>query len=224
MRALFGSPRFTKDVDLDFVNARRTAESLHRTIRRAIDSAARGLPAVRALNVAEPGKAERSPRWKINLMDAHGQRHHVEVEVSRDPRRAPPGTDVVQQVFIPEAAKGMARFWVDIYAGPTLIATKLAAMLGREVPRDVYDLDLLKASAEPPDAGLVAWAVERSGAGGAPADTVRAHLDALTWQRFQTELQDALPAAIADRIDEAEWVAMKLRVGEYAELLLASLQ
>lgn len=221
MRALFGSQRLTKDVDLDFVNTKRTADSLHGTIRRAIDSAARSLSALRALDVAEPGKAERSPRWKINLTDAQGRQHHVEVEVSRDPRRAPPGADVVQQVFVPEAAKGTARFWVDIYAGPTLIATKLAALLGREVPRDVYDLDLLKDFADPPDAALVGWAVERSAAGSDPVSTVWAHLDALTWSRFEAELRDALPAATADRIDEAEWTAMKLRVGEYAESLLA---
>lgn len=216
MRALFGGQRLTKDIKLDFTNARRTADSLHRTIRRAIDSVARGLPAIRAIQVAEPGKAESSPRWKINFTDAQGHRHHVEVEVSRDPRRAPPA-GVVQQVFIPEAAKGIPRFWVDIYAGPALIASKLAALL----PRDVYDLDLLKDAVDPPDAKLLAWAVERAGTADDPVAVLWAHLDALSWDRVQAELLDALPDRIAERVDEAEWTAMKLRVGEYAEALLA---
>jgi hypothetical protein len=220
MRSLFGSQRLTKDVDLDFINAKRTAESLHGTIRRAIDSVVRSLPEAYAIQIAEPGKLELSPRWKINLTDSRGRQHHVEVEVSRDPRRAPPA-GVVQQVFIPEAAKGIPRFWVDIYAGPALIATKLAALLGREVPRDVYDLDLLKDAVEPPDAKLLGWAVERAGVEDDPVAVLWARLDALGWERFQAELLDALPETTADRLDEAEWIAMKLRVGEYAENLLA---
>lgn len=220
MRALFGSQRLTKDVDLDFVNPKRTAESLHQTIQRAIESAARGLSALREHQVSTPGKAESSPRWKVNLTDDQGRRYHVEIEVSRDPSRAPPG-DVVQQAYVPEAAKGIPRFWVDIYAGPVLIATKLAALLGREVPRDVYDLDLLMNAAQAPDAMLVDWAVQRAGINGNPVDVLWARLESLSWDRFRTELGDALPEAVAERIDGAEWTAMKLRVGDYAERLLA---
>lgn len=219
MRAMFGGQRLTKDVDLDFVNPKRTAESLHRTIQRAIAAAVRGLTGLRDMQVTEPGKAEASPRWKINLTDDRGLRYHVEIEVSRDPSRAPPG-DVVQQAYTPEAARGIPRFWVDIYAGPALIATKLAALLGREVPRDVYDLDLLKHAAQAPDKTLIDWAVRRAGVSGDPVKLLWARLDALNWERFRSELGDALPQEIAERIDEAEWTAMKLRVGEYAQTLL----
>lgn len=223
MRALFGSQRLTKDVDLDFVNPKRTADSLHRTIQRAIEAAARGLPTLRDTQVSVPGKAESSPRWKVNLTDDQGRRYHVEIEVSRDPVRAPPG-QVVQQAYVPEAAKGIPRFWVDIYAGPVLIATKLAALLGREVPRDVYDLDILLHAAQAPDVALVGWAVQRAGISGDPVEVLWARLDGLSWERFRTELGDALPDAVAERIDEAEWTAMKLRVGEYAESLLAQVR
>lgn len=223
MRALFGSQRLTKDVDLDFVNPKRTANSLHGAISRAIHSAARGLPALHDLVVSEPGKGEQSPRWKVNFRDAHGHRYHMEVEVSRDASRSPPGA-VVQQAYIPEAVTTIPRFWVDIYAGPVLLATKLAALLGREVPRDVYDLDLLIDRVGTPDSQLIAWAVERAGVAASPVDVpvdmLWQRLDALSWERFQTELRDSLPEAIADRVDEAEWTAMKLRVGEYGEALL----
>ena len=63
LRALFGAERLTQDIDLDFTNPRRSADSLHHTVRHAIDSAARGLP-LRGLAVSEPGKAESSPKWK----------------------------------------------------------------------------------------------------------------------------------------------------------------
>lgn len=221
MRVLFADQRLTKDIDLDFTNPKRSADSLHNTIHRAIETAARGL-GLGELQISEPGKAEATPRWKLNFTDGQGNPCHVEIEVSRDPARAAPGA-VVQRPYQPHAATGIGRFWVDIYDEPVLIATKLAALLGREVPRDVYDLDLLSGTGRSPDAELVRWAIERAGlAGKDPIATLWAHLDALSWPRFQTELAPALPAEINARLDEVEWTAMKLRVGEYAERLLRS--
>ncbi len=219
MRALFGNQRLTKDVDLDFTNPRRTADSLHKTVRHAIETAARGLP-VRELTISEPGKRETTPKWKVNFTGPEGRSWHVEVEVSRNPERAVPGI-VEQAPYVPAAAKGIARFWVDIYSRPALIATKLAALLGREAARDVYDLDLLKDTGAAPDAETLAWAVHRSRIEGEdPVEVLWAHLDALDWDRFANELSDALPTEAAARVDSTEWTAMKLRVGEYAERLL----
>lgn len=221
LRALVGLERLTKDVDLDFTGARRSAEALFASVHRAIDAAARGL-ALEDLTVSSPGKAEQSPRFKVNFRGPDGQRHHVEIEVSRDAKRAPPGT-VVQQAFVPEAAPGIARFWVDMYDPATLAATKLAALLGREVPRDVYDLDLLRDRAPHLDPALIHWAVSRVAAGEDLAQLLWAHLDALSYARCEAELLPALLPRIAARLDETEWTAMKLKVGEYAERLLASL-
>lgn len=221
VRARFGAERLTKDLDLDFTNPKRSADSLHNTVRRAIDQAARGL-GISDLRVHEPGKGELSPRWKVNFSDAAGERIHVEIEVSRDAGRAAPGR-VVQQRFQPVARRGGTRFWVDLYDDATLIATKLAALLGREAPRDVYDLDLLLDTGASPSPEQVVWAIERAGV---DPDTARAvlwsRLDALDWDRFVNELRDVLPPAVAERIDENEWTAMKLRVGEYVEALLTS--
>jgi predicted nucleotidyltransferase component of viral defense system len=219
IRALFGEQRLTKDIDLDFTNPRRTADSLHHSIHRAIEIAARGLP-IRNLHTSEPGKAESSPRWKVNFEDTEGRPHHVEIEVSRDPARAVPGA-VTQIPFVPHAAKGIARYWVDIYDRSALIASKLAALLGRSVPRDVYDMDLLNDAANPPSTALINWAIDRADlAGRDPITILWEHLEELSWARFQTELLDTLTPANAERVDETEWTAMKLRVGEYAEHLL----
>lgn len=221
LQALFGAQRLTKDVDLDFTNPKRTADSLHNSVKRAIAGAARGLP-LRDLEVSAPRKGERSPRWKINFRDTSGRSFHVEVEVSRDPGRAVPGA-VVQKPFFPETAKGIARFWVDVYDEPALITTKFAALLGREVPRDVYDLDLLIAASPRPTVEQVRWALRRARLDvDAASRTLSDRLDALTWNRFQTELLDALPVNTAARIDAAEWQAMKDRVGAYAAELLSS--
>lgn len=219
IQALYGAQRLTKDVDLNFTNPKRTADSLHNSVTRAIQGAARGLP-LQNLQVSAPRKGERSPRWKINFQDAHGHSFHVEVEVSRDPGRAAPGA-IVQQAFVPEAARGITRFWVDVYEQPALIASKLAALLGREVPRDVYDLDLLMAGSEPPSPEQIAWVLEHAGLSReAAVEIVRGRMDALSWDRFRTELLDALPDHIAERIDAEEWTSMKRRVADYAKTQL----
>lgn len=219
MRALFGAERLTKDLDLDFTNPKRSADSLHHTVSHAIDVAARGLP-LRELSASHPGKAESNPKWKINFADAAGQHYHLELEVSRDARWVPPGK-VIQQPFTPKAAAGIPRFWVDIYDPATLTATKLAALLGRETVRDVYDLDLLLHGSPPLTREQVRWAVERAHLQGQDALAVlQAHLQALDWHRYQTELRGSLPEATAVRIDEAEWNALRRRVGEFCAGLL----
>lgn len=218
LRALFGEERRTKDIDLDFTNPERTAESLHNSVSRAIKVAARGLP-VSDFRVSTPGKAERTPRWKINFEGDDGRTHHVEVEVSRDPGRAAPGA-VVQQPFVPRAAKGISRFWVDTYDRGTLIATKLAALLGRGAPRDVYDLDSLIATSSKPEPRQVDWAIRRANLEGrTPVEALHERLDALTWVRYRDELRDSLAEEVAGRIDEQEWAAMKQRVAEFAEAM-----
>lgn len=45
-------------------------------------------------------------------------------------------------------------------------------------------------------------------------------MDALSWDRFRTELLDALPDHIAERIDAEEWTSMKRRVADYAKTQL----
>jgi hypothetical protein len=221
LRALYGPGRLTMDVDLDFTGARRSADSLHTHVENAIQAAARGLM-LTDLAVHAPGRAEKSPRWKINFEGPDGLRRHVEIEVSRDPARVPPGT-VVQRPFVPEAASGMARFWVDLYDEPTLAATKLAALLGREAARDVYDLDLLKDAAPSPAPALIRWAIDRAHLDGEdPVRVLWAHLDALAYARFEAELAPSLDPSTVSRIDETEWTAIKLRVGDYAGRLLGS--
>ena len=98
---------------------------------------------------------------------------------------------------------------------------KLAALLGREVPRDVYDLDLLIPASSPPTPEQVHWAVERAQLRYDDAKQILSdRLRAMTWSRFQTELFDALPDHISTRFDEVEWESLKQRVGVYAKSLL----
>ena len=221
LSVLFEPHRLTKDIDLDFTNPKRTADSLHRSIERALESAARAI-GIRDLRVATPGKSERTPRWKVNFSDAAGRQHHIEIEVSRSADRAPPGSPI-QVRYRPRAAVGTAPFWVDTYDVPTLIATKLVALLGRTVPapRDVYDLDKLATGAPPVPAASVEWALQRAGVAARDAlELARDRLKAMGWDEFRSELLDALPTAEAERIDALEWDAIKERVADYLTELL----
>lgn len=222
MRALFGENRLTKDIDLDFTHPRRSAESLHNTIGRALKAAGR-TPGLSDFRVSYPSKVEHTPRWKVNFEDADGRRQHVEVEVSLDAVRAVPGVPV-QVRYATGALRHIAPFWVDVYDRPALIASKLAALLGRAVPapRDVYDLDLLCAAEESVDNDLVEWALERAGVERVDAVALlRDRLDALGWDQYVSQLADALPESESVRIDRNEWSAMKTRVAERLEAFLS---
>lgn len=221
MQALFDPHRLTKDVDLDFTNPRRSAESLHNSISRALNIAARSTR-VGDIAVHRPGMAEKSPRWKVNFTDPSGQAHHLEVEVSRASERTAPSAPV-QVRYQPRAAVGMAPFWVDIYDRPALIASKLAALLGRAMPapRDVYDLEKLCAPGERIASDLVEWALRSARV--RPVDAVQLlhdRLAAMGWEQFQSELLDALPPEEAEWMDAGQWDAMKARVVACVEGLL----
>jgi hypothetical protein len=219
LRSIYGEHRYTKDIDLDFTNPKRTANSLHNTISSAIAKAARGL-GIREIAISRPGKAERSPRWKVNFKDNDGTPFHVEIEVSRDQERVVPG-QVVLQAFSPHADKGIARFWVDIYDQRALITGKLAAVLGRGLPRDVYDLDVLLASGLLPGDEQIHWALASANlAGQSPRELLLDRMDALTWERFEAELRDSLVGDVAGRIDKREWQSIKGRVTKSIVTLL----
>ena len=70
----------------------------------------------------------------------------------------------------------------------------------------------------------MAWVVKRAKLEGANSvAAMRTHLEDLTWPRFLSELHDALPPEVAERLDENEWIALKQRVREYAQRQLRRL-
>lgn len=208
--ALFGNTRLTRDVDLDFPPLdQRSAESLHKQIRRALEQALRGY--IFDIKINSPGKGEISPTWKVTGHSADGAPFHFKVEVSRRP--PPPGS--VRQVAVPGiAALGIGIFYVDLYSEPTLAAMKIAALLSpdRCAPRDVYDLDLLL-PAHLPSWELLEWALEVAEV--APIDasqTLRSKLEAMPWGLFQTQLLSSMEPGAASRYGAEIWEAMKNRI------------
>jgi hypothetical protein len=215
LAALFGPSRLTRDVDLDFPGLReRTADSLHNQVMRALHIALRG-SSVQDVRIAEPGKGELSPKWKVSGRTANGEPFHMRVEVSRRP---PPPGSVRQAVVSGVAAFGLGTYYVDLYDERTLAAMKLAALLDRTAVRDVCDLDLLLPDHSPGDA-LLEWAVSHAGV--LPEDASRAveqKLAAMGWEIFQTQM--LADPAMMERVDSAGWDSMRERVRKQAAELL----
>jgi hypothetical protein len=207
MVALFGPARLTRDVDLDFPELRkRTADSLHNQVMRALRAALRG-SGVEGAKISEPGKAELSPKWKVSGRTAQGEPFHMKVEVSRRP--PPPGT-VRQATMSGVSAFGLGTYYVDLYDERTLAAMKLAALLGRTAARDVTDLDLLLPQHRP-SGPLIEWALALARV--EPTDASRAveeRLAAMSYEFFRTEM--LADGQLRERIDEAGWDAMRSRV------------
>ena len=138
--ALFGPSRLTRDVDLDFPSeAKRTADSLHNQVKRALNQALRGT-GVLEVRISEPGKAELSPKWKVSGRAPTGEPFHMKVEVSRRP---PPPGQVRQAVISGVASFGLGTYYVDLYDERTLVAMMkervskaLADVLDRHVLRE----------------------------------------------------------------------------------------
>jgi len=202
MMALFGPARLTRDVDLDFPELRkRTADSLHNQVMRALKAALRGS------GVQDGRISEVSPKWKVSGRTAHGEPFHMKVEVSR---RTPPPGKVRQATVSGVSAFGLGAYYVDLYDEETLVAMKLAALLGRTAARDVTDLDLLLPKHRPGGA-LIEWALAHARVD--PSDASRAvedKLASMSYGFFRTEM--LADAELLGRIDEAEWDAMRARV------------
>jgi hypothetical protein len=215
MMALFGPARLTRDVDLDFPElSKRTADSLHNQVMRALKAAIRG-SGLQDVKISEPGKGELSPKWKVSGRTAHGEAFHMKVEVSRRP---PPPGEVRQATVSGVSAFGLGTYYVDLYDERTLVAMKLAALLRRTAARDVTDLDLLLPGHRPGSA-LIEWALAHAQVEPTDASAaVEAKLAAMNYEFFRTEM--LADSALLERIDETEWEVMRGRVShELVDLL-----
>jgi len=225
LNALYGSSRLTMDIDLDFPpQNERTAESLHGQIMRAIRAALTGLR-IHDSRISEPRKAEVSPKWKVSGTTPDGAPFNVQVEVSRRPPVPVGGTR--QHPVRNELAPGLPVFYVDLYDEATLAAMKLAALLSpnRHAARDIFDLDMLFANGHRPDRDAFRTLMtSRTPPAGEPADEASRKIAAFTWQDYVAQVQPALEADEAARIDADEWMAMKDRVADIAREWLRETQ
>ena len=204
LRAILGSARLTKDIDLQQDGQRYALPRLQRLMRSAIKEAlASGL--LQQPVVTEPKQTDTVARWKVNGRTQGGSHVHLTIEVSR--RGLPPAEHLVCTALsrpgLPRAAM------VDSYDANALAASKTQAFLDefRVAPRDLYDLDILiRMKARPPRAMI------RHLQTPAHRERVAEKMDAITYAQFRAEVLPNLPEGEAQRLDAAEFEQMRARV------------
>ncbi|MDE2099865.1 MAG: nucleotidyl transferase AbiEii/AbiGii toxin family protein [Patescibacteria group bacterium] len=211
LRALYGSRRATKDIDLG-QDAKQPLAHLQHLMRGAISAATKGV--LQDVVVSEPKQTDTVARWKIHGQTRLGTHVGLTVEVSR---RGIPASHLVDKPLVRVAADGRLEqsVAVRVYDPAAMAATKLFALqnINRQAARDLYDLDLLVRMDVAPSADLLVGITDR-------ASFVRDawdKLDCFTWEQFSTEVLPTLESERAAQLDEEEFEAMRLRVGEAIE-------
>jgi predicted nucleotidyltransferase component of viral defense system len=216
MRVLTESARFTQDLDFDH-DPHRSLASLQNTVRTAIDRAIHG-SGLTGTSISESKQTDTVARWKISGRTSTGENLHLTVEVSR--RRAPDPRHVLK-IPVQIADRTLPRVYASVYDEQALVDNKLAALIDdrRTAPRDVYDLELLLARG----VVLSAAGVESLGGRVTLMKRVADKLDLMSWALFRDQVLPTLPAEIHAQVDEAEYLAMKLRLLETLERCLAKI-
>lgn len=219
MRAVMGSIRRTKDIDLA-QNPEVSQRRLQGLMRRAIRSAlATGL--LQDVAISEPKQTETTARWKINGRTDSGSQVQLTIEAKRHPL---PRDHVVQHPFEPPKASHSAPVLVETYDATALAAAKTLALTAdnRSAVRDLYDLHvLITMSVTPPLdllSGLEPAQLE------AMAERLWTKIEALDYARFNTELAPYLPSEVSRAIDADTWETMRLNVGNHLESWFAELR
>lgn len=205
MRALFGSMRATKDIDLQQDGAAVPLRRLQTMMREAIGDALKNT-GMTDVAITEPKQTDTVARWKINGRSPAGSQVHLTIEVSR---RGMPH-DHLAQVPGPPGACGTD---VDVltYDRHAMAAAKTIALVStpqRVAIRDIWDLDILiSMRAEPPLDMIAAFADE---------DRIRLlydKLEMMSWDDFRNEVAPYLDTRTRLEFTAADFETMKIRVG-----------
>lgn len=216
MRALTGSARYTKDIDLmappDVPLAR---------VRKRIIDAVRDLEAtgvVRSLKLTAPKQTDTTQRWKI---EGHvgGTVMHLTIEVSR---RAPlPEGHVVAATWRVPPDAGVGPVMIESIDLPALAAAKVACLGSgmREAPRDLWDLAvLIDLGVEPAEDLMAKFTREEIRQF---QDVLWDKVQKMDWATAQANLLPYVEPGAASRLDEATWDDLRLKVASKVEKWLA---
>jgi predicted nucleotidyltransferase component of viral defense system len=219
LRAWFGSPRFSEDLDLDFVGSGEPyllrdlvddllSSRMFQTFLRT--------QALSVTRVSKPKQTSTTQRWKIELRaPPHQVALHTKVEFSRRPS----DEEYVLESVLPEIARayGIPPPMANHYTAAAAIRQKIGALLGRATPqaRDIWDLDHLfrTTGADPrPLPDLLAEILPRA------TDTV---LD-LPYEAFKAQVVPFLPPEQGELYGSADaWDRMREEVIERLTELLS---
>lgn len=216
MRAVVGSTRYTKDIDLDAVGAASEAR-LQGIVRRALERVTKQPGLIEDATWSEPKQTGTTLRWKVNGRAPGSARPiALTVEISRRPWVADFQTKEVEisPAFAGGAAKGGRVVTLDEQA---LAVCKVLALTDpkRDAPRDLYDLSvLLETPLEDPTRLLVSQERERLQLG---LDELWAKVEKMDYARFVQDVAPFLPPETVAAISEEEYEEIRVNVAERVE-------
>jgi predicted nucleotidyltransferase component of viral defense system len=216
MRAVHGSVRYTKDIDLDAdlkYSKGRVQGIVKRSIERAVSS---GL--IANAKVTEPKQTETTLRWKIvGTQPGSDAPLNLTVEVSR---RATITNGHIIEVPLPAVYGGGAPgVKVQVLDSQAIAVTKVLALTDpkRMAPRDLYDLHvLIEAKVDDPIHLLLSLPEAGVRLPQAMAE-LWPKIEAMTYEQFKSDVIPYLPDNVAKAIDEDAFEDMRLQVGTSVE-------
>ena len=208
MRSLFGSVRYTKDIELG-QDQRQSLRALQQVMRLAIAEATNGF--LNNVEVSEPKQTETTARWKINGQTVHGTKIALTIEVSM---RGVPTRYITSKLYVPPPEALCTTVMIDVYSAEAIAASKVFCLSNpnRNAPRDLYDLDLLIQMDVVPAQELLQYSNKVQ-----TLQLMWDKLEIMTWEQFQLEVLPYLTESVRSRIDEAEFDEMRARVGATVE-------
>lgn len=216
MRAVHGSVRYTKDIDLDS-DLKHSKERVQGIVKRSITRAvASGL--IENAKVSAPKQTDTTLRWKIvGTQPGSLAPLNLTIEISR---RVTITNGHIIEVPLPDSFNGGAPgVKIQVLDSQAIAVTKVLALTDpqRMAPRDLYDLHvLIEAKVEDPPHILASMpnAAERL-----PQAMVELwpKIEAMTYAQFRSDVMPYLPNSVAKAIDEDAFDDMRVQVGASVE-------
>jgi predicted nucleotidyltransferase component of viral defense system len=216
MRAVHGSTRYTKDIDLDAVTE-ASVERIQGIVRRSIQRVVRQSGLVEEPVVTEPKQTDTTLRWKLGGLATGSRRPlNLTVEVSRRQWVAPFKT---AELDLSSAfAAGAARGRVVVLDSQALAVCKVLALTDpkRDAPRDLYDLSILvQAEFDDPTPMLASQSHERLQLA---LNELWGKVESMGYDRFQAEVAPYLE--LAEAVTPEVYEEMQMTVAERVEAWL----
>lgn len=216
LRAVMGSTRYTKDIDLDAIGPASDAR-IQGIVRRALERVTKQAGLIEGATWSEPKQTATTLRWKISGRAPGSARPMaLTVEISRRAWAAEFQTKEVElsPEFADGAAKGGRVVTLDEQA---LAVCKVLALTDpkRDAVRDLYDLSvLLETPLEDPAKLLVSQDRQRLQLA---LDELWSKVEKMDFGRFKQDVAPFLPQETVNAITEEDYDDMRVNVGERVE-------
>jgi predicted nucleotidyltransferase component of viral defense system len=216
MRAVHGSVRYTKDIDLD-ADLKFSKARIQGIVKRSIEYVVNSGLITDAV-VTMPKQTETTLRWKIvGRQPGSNAPLHLTVEVSR--RASLINGHVIEVPLSSEYLAGASNAIVQVLNSQAIAFTKVLALTDpkRMALRDLFDLHvLIKAEVNEPSTLLASIPFAETKLPMALAE-LWPKIEAMSYAQFKTDVMPYLPSVVAQAIDEDTFDGMRVEVGSNVE-------